>query len=162
MNNRKNKEKSLYDRLGGIYSIAAVINRFSDSLINNPVVGRESQNEFLREWHRDSLERLPGLKWMRTLWICDLARGPYKFVPTVPGQCPFSLENAHFDFEISPEEFDAVAKELANALDYCNVPNKEKNEVLNVFSSHKSEVNEGYFVQNDLPINEISCPYLGY
>ena len=152
-------EKSLYDRLGGIYAIATVIDRFSNSLIDNPVVGQNSQNEFLKDWHRNELERLPGLKWMRTLWVCDLAGGPYKFVPTVAGKCPFSLENAHFEFEISPEEFDAVAKELSNALDYYNIPRKEKNEVLAVFSAHKFEVNEGYFVENNLQTKHILCQF---
>ncbi len=30
------EEKSLYDRLGGIFAIAAVVDHFSDALIKNP------------------------------------------------------------------------------------------------------------------------------
>jgi len=37
-------EASLYDRLGGAFAIAAVIDRFSDALITNPMVGQESNN----------------------------------------------------------------------------------------------------------------------
>jgi hemoglobin len=60
------KEKTLYDRLGGIFPIAAVVNDFSDALIVNPIVGIDSPNPFLRDWSRNKLDRLPGLKFMRT------------------------------------------------------------------------------------------------
>ena len=36
------EEKSLYDRLGGIFAIAAVVDHFSDALIKNPIVGQQS------------------------------------------------------------------------------------------------------------------------
>lgn len=60
-------EKSLYDRLGGVFAIAAVVDHFSDAVVENPVVGRKSENPQLREWHTKNMERLPGLKFMRTL-----------------------------------------------------------------------------------------------
>lgn len=153
------KEKSLYDRLGGVYAIAAVVDHFSDALINNPIVGKNSANPNLREWHRNKLDRLPGLKFMRTLWVCSISGGPFKYSPTVPGKCPFSLENAHGNLKISPQEFDAVAQELSKSLDHFKVPQKEKNEVLSAFAGHKSEVNQGYFVSKGLPINNIKCPF---
>ena len=53
-------QKSLYERLGGIFAIAAVVDHFSDALIKNPVVGQDSKNPQLREWHSNNLERLPG------------------------------------------------------------------------------------------------------
>lgn len=61
------REKSLYERLGGIFAIAAVVDHFSDAVVKNPIVGQESKNPQLGEWHTKSLERLPGLKFMRTL-----------------------------------------------------------------------------------------------
>jgi hemoglobin len=60
-------EKSLYERLGGVFAIAAVVNHFSDAVVKNPVVGQKSKNPQLREWHTKNLGRLPGLKFMRTL-----------------------------------------------------------------------------------------------
>src|SRR6188768_110272 len=78
-------EKSLYDRLGGVFAIAQVVDHFSDALIKNPVVGQNSKNPALRDWHRNSLNRLPGLKFMRTLWVCEISGGPFKFSPTKPG-----------------------------------------------------------------------------
>ena len=44
-------ESSLYDRLGGAFAIAAVVDHFSDAIVRNPVVGQASQNPALREWH---------------------------------------------------------------------------------------------------------------
>ncbi len=60
-------EKSLYERLGGVFAIAAVVDHFSDAVVQNPIVGKTSQNPALREWHTKNLGRLPGLKFMRTL-----------------------------------------------------------------------------------------------
>jgi hemoglobin len=63
-------DKSLYERLGGAFAIAAVVNRFSDEVVKNPKAGQTSQNPALKEWHTKKLDRLPGLKFMRTLWVC--------------------------------------------------------------------------------------------
>ena len=136
-------EKSLYERLGGVFAIANVVNHFSDALINNPVVGKNSKNPALRAWHRNSLDRLPGLKFMRTLWVCEKSGGPFKFTPTRPGATPLGLENAHRDLKISPAEFDEVAAELGRTLDFAKVPAKEKGEVLAAFAAHKNEVTAG-------------------
>ena len=140
-------EKSLYERLGGVFAIAQVVDHFSDALIKNPIVGKNSKNAALRDWHRNSLSRLPGLKFMRTLWVCEVSGGPYKFVPTKPGATPLGLENAHRDLKISPAEFDEVAAELGRTLDFAKVPAKEKSEVLAAFAAHKSEVTAGSTVK---------------
>jgi hemoglobin len=66
-------EKSLYERLGGVFAIAAVVDHFSDAVVKNPIVGQKSKNPQLREWHTKNLGRLPGLKFMRTLWVCDVS-----------------------------------------------------------------------------------------
>ena len=137
-------EVSLYDRLGGAFAIAAVVDHFSDALIHNPVVGQKSQNPALREWHNDNLDRLPGLKFMRTLWVCTVAGGPFQFTATRPGSTELGLEEAHRRFRISPAEFDEVAAELARSLDAFKIPDAEKQEVLSAFAAHKNEVTEGY------------------
>ena len=45
------EEKTLYERLGGIFAIADVVNRFSDEVVKNPIAGQNSKNPALREWH---------------------------------------------------------------------------------------------------------------
>ena len=136
-------ESSLYDRLGGVFAIAAVVDHFSDAIVKNPIVGQQSANPGLREWHNNNLGRLPGLKWMRTLWVCDVAGGPQEYVPTRPGSTELGLEEAHRNLRISPDEFDEVAAELGRTLDVVGVPEREKGEVLAAFAAHKGEVTEG-------------------
>lgn len=76
----------MYERLGGVFPIAAVVNRFSDEIIKNAQAGEMSQNPNLKEWSTKKLDRLPGLKFMRTLWVCHVAGGPFQYVGTKPGQ----------------------------------------------------------------------------
>jgi hemoglobin len=137
-------ESSLYDRLGGAFAIAAVVDHFSDAVVKNPVVGQASKNPGLREWHTNNLGRLPGLKFMRTLWVCNVAGGPFQYTGTNPGSTALGLEAAHRDLRISPDEFDEVAAELGRTLDFVGVPQHEKDQVLAAFAAHKGEVTEGY------------------
>jgi hemoglobin len=137
-------EPTLYDRIGGAFAIAAVIDHFSDAVVQNPIVGQKSQNPQLREWHTNNLGRLPGLKFMRTLWVCDISGGPQQYAATKPGSTPLGLEEAHRELKISPAEFDEVAAELARTLDAFNVPEQEKGEVLAASAAHKDEVTQGY------------------
>ena len=137
-------EASLYERLGGVFAIAAVVDHFSDSVVQNPIVGQQSKNPALRQWHTTNLGRLPGLKFMRTLWVCNVSGGPFEYAATRPGSTPLGLEESHRELHISPDEFDEVAAELAHTLDFFNVPQREKDEVLGAFSAHKTEVTQGY------------------
>ena len=137
-------ESSLYERLGGAFAIAAVVDHFSDAIIKNPIVGQTSENAALRIWHTNNLERLPGLKFMRTLWVCNVAGGPQQYAATKPGSTQLGLEEAHRELKISPAEFDEVAAELGRTLDFFKVPEQEKGEVLAAFAAHKGEVTEGY------------------
>ena len=140
----KQTEKSLYERLGGVFAIAAVVDHFSDAVVKNPIVGQKSKNPQLREWHTKNLGRLPGLKFMRTLWVCNVSGGPFQFKATKPGTTPLGLEEAHRDLRISPAEFDEVAAELGRTLDFFKIPKREKGEVLAAFAAHKDEVTAGY------------------
>lgn len=135
---------SLYERLGGVFAIAAVVDHFSDAVVQNPIVGKASKNPALREWHTQNLGRLPGLKFMRTLWVCNVAGGPFEYAATRPGKTTVGLEEAHRNLRISPEEFDEVAAELGRTLDHFKVPQREKDEVLGAFAAHKNEVTDGY------------------
>ena len=129
-------EQSLYERLGGVYAIAAVVDRFSDQILKNPKI--VNANPELKEWHTEKYkERLPGLKFNRTLWVCAVAGGPYEYTAK-------KLDDAHFKLHISPEVFDEVAAELADTLDYFKVPENAKQEVLAAFDAHKPQVTAGF------------------
>jgi hemoglobin len=128
-------EPSLYERVGGIFAIAAVIDRFSDRLLKNPKI--VDANPELHEWHTSTYHtRMPGLKWGRTLWLAAVSGGPFEYNG-------LGLRDAHFDLRISPEVFDEVSKELARTLDDFNVPEREKGEILAAFAGEKSEVSAG-------------------
>jgi hemoglobin len=131
-------EKSLYERLGGVYAIAAVVDRFSDQLLKNPKI--VNANPPLKEWHTEKYKvRLPGLKFNRTLWVCAVSGGPYEYTAR-------SLHDAHLDLHISPDIFDEVAAELSNTLDYFHVPQREKQEVMAAFNAQKPDVTAGAMV----------------
>lgn len=128
-------EQSLYERIGGVYAIAAVVDRFSDQLLKNRKI--VNANPQLKEWHTEKYKaRLPGLKFNRTLWVCAVSGGPYEYTAK-------SLHDAHLDLHITPEVFDEVAAELADALDHFEVPQREKDEVLAAFNAQKSDVTAG-------------------
>src|SRR5947207_4668088 len=85
-------EPGLYDRLGGIFAIAAVVDRFSDAIITNPKL---NVNPALKAWNQtQAATRLPGLKFMRTLWIAALAGGPFAYTG-------LPLDEAHKDFHLT-------------------------------------------------------------
>jgi len=136
-------ESSLYERLGGAFAIAAVVDHFSEAVVRNPITGHGSDDPELQEWSTQHLDRLPGLKFMRTLWVCDISGGPQKYAATKPGSTPLGLEEAHRELTISAAIFDEVAAELARSLDHFGVPEQEKGEVLAAFAAHKGEVTEG-------------------
>ena len=128
-------EPTLYERLGGIFNIAAVIDSFSDRLLQNPKI--VDANPELHEWHTVTYHtRMPGLKWGRTWWLAMKAGGPFLYTGK-------EMRDAHFDLKISPEVFDEVAAELARTLDDFKVPEREKGEVLAAFAAEKGEVSAG-------------------
>ena len=137
-------DASLYDRLGGVFAIAAVVDKFSDALIENPIVGQQSSNPALREWHTNSLGRLPGLKFMRTLWVCNVSGGPFEYTRDRAGDHVTGPRRGSSRIpDHTPDEFDEVAAELARTLDAFEIPAREKDEVLGAFAAHKDEVTEG-------------------
>ena len=122
------KEQTLYERIGGVNAIAMVVERFSDEIVKNPKL---NVNRALREWNQTG--RLAGLKFMRTLWLCQAAGGPFHYTGK-------PLSEAHADLHITSGEFDEVGAEISKALDHFKVPEREKQEVLAAIVANKGEV----------------------
>jgi hemoglobin len=114
------------DRLGGAFAIAAVVDHFSEAVVKNPIVGQESENPELREWHTNNLGRLPGLKFMRTLWVCNVAGGPQQYAATEPGRTPLGLEEAHRELKISPPSSKKSRLNLGEPLTSSRCPSRRK------------------------------------
>jgi hemoglobin len=124
-------KQSLYERLGGIFAISGVVDRFSDAIIANPKLNR---NPALVAWNQnESASRLPGLKVMRTVWIAALTGGPFEY-----GGMP--LDDAHGRFRLTEEEFDEVGAEIVRALDFYKVPEREKQELVGAYMKSKPQV----------------------
>ena len=124
-------EPSLYDRLGGYFAIAAVVNRFSDAIIANPKL---NENPALKAWNETEAEaRLPGLKFGRTLWIASVAGGPFDYTG-------LPLSEAHADLNLTADEFTEVGAEIVRALDFYGVPEREKQELVEAYSASMTDV----------------------
>jgi hemoglobin len=106
-------EQSLYERLGGVNAIAMVVDRFSDEIVTNPKL---NVNPALKAWNTTG--QLPGLKFMRTLWLCQAAGGPFRYTGK-------DLRAAHAGLHITSDEFDEVGAEIARALDHFKVPERD-------------------------------------
>jgi hemoglobin len=124
-------EPSLYDRLGGYFGIALVVDRFSDQIIKNPLLNK---NPALKEWNKTQAEaRLPGLKFGRTLWIAAAAGGPFVYTG-------LPLAEAHAEFNLTAEEFAEVGAEIVRALDYYEVPQDVQQELVAAYQASMSDV----------------------
>lgn len=124
-------DQTLYERLGGVNAIAMVVDLLSDEIVKN---AKLNVNPALKEWNQSG--QLAGLKFMRTLWLCQAAGGPFQYTGKEMGE-------AHKDLHIKPEEFDEVGVEIARALDHFKVPEREKQEVLAAIVSRKTQVVSG-------------------
>jgi hemoglobin len=128
-------ELTLYERLGGAYPISAVVDYFSDQLLERDTI--EDENPNIEDWNQNkAADRLTGLKFLRTLWLCAIAGGPFEYTG-------LPLEDAHLDFRLTSDQFDEVAAVLADSLDHFDVPQAEKDDVLAAFAAHKPAVTAG-------------------
>ena len=134
-------EPTLYDRLGGAFAIAAVVDHFSDAVVRNTIAGQESENPQLRERTERTGQASRFSIHAHPVGV-DISGGPQQYAATKPGSTPLGLQEAHRELKISPAEFDEVAAELGRSLDHFNVPEQEKGEVLAAFAAHKDEVNQ--------------------
>ena len=121
-------EQSLYERLGGVNAIAMVVDRFSDEIVKNPKL---NVNPELKEWNTKG--QLEGLKFMRTLWICQAAGGPFQYTGK-------DMHEAHKDFHITLGRVRRGRRRDRRALDHFGVPEREKQELLAAIVARKDEV----------------------
>jgi hemoglobin len=119
---------SLYDRLGGIYSIATVVDDFIDRII---VDDRLNANPRVNEAHHRVLP--PGFKYLVAEQVAEAAGGPQRY----SGR---SMEDTHRDLAITPAEWDAFIDDLNQTLDKFEVPQQERSEVLAIIESTRDAI----------------------
>jgi hemoglobin len=121
------KEKTLYQRLGGYDAIAAVTDAFVGKLAADPKLGR-----FFAGHAADSLKRT---RQHIVDQLCQATGGPCYYVGR-------DMKTAHIGLGITGADWDASVAYLVATLDEFKVPEKEKQELLAIASSLKKDIVE--------------------
>ena len=119
---------SLYERLGGVYSIATVIDDFIDRVMIDP---RLNANPRVDEAHH----RVPpaGFKYLVTEMLCWAAGGPQKYT----GRAMMEL---HQHLMITAAEWEAFLDDLQQTLDKFAVPEAEQAEIKVIIGSTRTDI----------------------
>jgi hemoglobin len=122
------EKPSLYERLGGVYSIATVVDDFIDRIMADP---RLNANPLVDEAHH----RVPpaGFKYLVTEMVCWAAGGPQKYTGR-----PMAESHAHL--KITSKEWDAFLDDFQQTLNKFAVPAEEQAEVKAIVSSTRSDI----------------------
>jgi hemoglobin len=118
----------LYDRLGGVYSIATVVDDFIDRIM---VDSRLNANPLVDEAHHRVLPA--GFKYLVTEMVCWAAGGPQKY----SGK---SMADSHAHLKITAEQWEAFLDDFRQTLDKFAVPAQEQAELKAIVNSTRSDI----------------------
>jgi len=119
---------TLYERLGGVYSIATVV----DDLINRIMVDpRLNANPAVDDAHH----KFPpaGFKYLVTEMVCWATGGPQQYTGR-------SMEESHRHLHITPKEWEAFADDFQQTLDKFQVPAPEQAELRAIVASTYADI----------------------
>ena len=119
---------SLYDRLGGLYNIAVVVDDFIDRVMGDP---RLNANPRVDEAHHRVSPQ--GFKYYVTEMLCWAAGGPQTYSGRTMG-------DTHRHLMITDEEWVAFMEDLQQSLDKFEVPQPEQDEVIAIVESTKEAI----------------------
>jgi len=119
---------SLYDRLGGLYNIAVVVDDFIDRVMGDP---RLNANPRVDEAHHRVSPQ--GFKYYVTEMLCWAAGGPQTYSGRTMG-------DTHRHLMITDEEWVAFMEDLQQSLDRFEVPQPEQDEVTAIVESTKEAI----------------------
>src|SRR3989441_9572225 len=121
-------QKSLYDRLGGVYAIAAVIDDFINRIMDNP---RLNANPKVDEAHH-RVSRA-GFKYLVTEMVCGATGGPQQYTGR-------SMRDSHVHLDITEDEWQVFMADLRACLDHFAVSQTEQGEIIALVESTKSDI----------------------
>ena len=121
-------QSTLYDRLGGVYNIAVVIDDLIDRVMTD---ARLNANPRVDEAHHRVSPA--GFKYYVTELLCEAAGGPQKYSGRTMG-------DSHRHLMITDEEWAAFMDDLQKALDKFEVPQPEQDEVTAIVESTKEAI----------------------
>jgi hemoglobin len=119
---------SLYERLGGVYSIAAVVDDFIDRIMVNPALNANPKVD--EAHHRVSKA---GFKYLVTEMVCWATGGPQKYTGK-------SMRESHEDLGITEQEWQVFLKDFQASLDKFQVPSAEQRELFAIVESTKGDI----------------------
>ena len=124
----KDSAPSLYDRLGGVYSIATVVDDFIDRVMANP---RLNANPLVDEAHH----RVPpaGFKYLVTEMVCWATGGPQQYTGR-------SMRESHEHLKITAAEWEAFLDDFQQTLDKFGVPEAEQDELKAIVASTRGDI----------------------
>jgi hemoglobin len=119
---------SLYDRLGGVYAIAAVVDVFIDRIMVDPVL---NANPLVDEAHH----RVPkaGFKYLVTEMVCMATGGPQRYTGK-------AMKDSHAHLKITPAEWDVFAGHFKAVLDQFKVPAAEQKELFEIVGTTRGDI----------------------
>jgi hemoglobin len=118
----------LYDRLGGVYAIATVVDDLIDRIMVDP---RLNANLRVDEAHHRVLPA--GFKFLVTELLCEAAGGPQHY----SGR---TMEESHRELRITPSEWDAFMDDLDQTLATFKVPEREAAEVKAIVAGTRADI----------------------
>jgi hemoglobin len=121
-------QPSLYERLGGVYSIATVVDDFIDRVMNDP---RLNANPRVDEAHHRVSPA--GFKYLVTEMVCWAAGGPQRYTGR-------SMLDTHKDLMINDTEWQAFLEDLQQTLDKFSVSQTEQEELKAIVASTKADI----------------------
>lgn len=121
-------EPSLYDRLGGVYAIASVVDDLIERLSADEIL---NANPAIKE-ARDHVPK-PALKFHLTALVCQAAGGPENYTGR-------SMKESHLHLNITDTEWEAMKADFKETLDKFQVPEQEQNELFAIVESTKGDI----------------------
>jgi hemoglobin len=119
---------TLYDRLGGIYAIAAVVDDFIDRIMVDP---RLNANPKVDEAHHKVSKA--GFKYLVTEMVGWATGGPQKYTGK-------TMADSHAHLEITSGEWDAFLDDLNQTFEKFGVPAAERGELTAIVNSTKNDI----------------------
>jgi hemoglobin len=119
---------SLYERLGGVYSIATVVDDFINRIMIDP---RLNSNPLVNEAHHRVAPA--GFKYLVTEMVCWATGGPQKYTGK-------SMAESHKDLKITSKEWEAFLDDFQQTLDKFKVPAEEQAELKAIVNSTRADI----------------------
>jgi hemoglobin len=127
---------SLYERLGGLDAITAVVDSF--------VTRGAGDDRINRKFERTDV---PRLKKMLVDQVCEATGGPC----TYTGR---TMRETHDGMGVTAGEFDALVEDLTATLDEFNVPKAEQEELLGLLAPMREAIVEVESPETGTPLPE--------